>query len=238
MDGMKKESTGDGATSARIPVESTRARLQEAIDLGRLPPGQRLPEERVAAAMSVSRARVREALAQLAHDGLVELRANRGAFVTRPSIDDALHICEARMVAERAMARLAAERASADDLEQMRHMLTAEQTAWDTGDVAAAVGLSRNFHRKIAEAAGNPILAEILSNLLSRSALTQAVYVARGSAGCLCDDHVGLLHAFEARDPDRAEAVMITHINNMIARMDLAPLPQNVDIEDALRPEI
>lgn len=235
MDSVKKTTGQENRAAGRVPVESIRARLREAIDTGRLPPGQRLPEERVATAMSVSRARVREALSQLALEGLIDLRVNRGAFVARPSVDEARHICEARMVAERAMARLAAERATASHLAQMRRLLKAEQAAWDKDDFSVAVGLSRDFHRTVAEAAGNPVLAEILSNLLSRSALTQAVYVARGRAGCLCDDHYSLLDAFEARDADRAETVMIAHINNMISRMDLAPMPEDVDIEDALR---
>lgn len=223
---------------AQASTEAIRARLQEAIESGRLPPGQRLPEERVAAALSVSRARVREVFAQLAHEGLVEQQANRGAFVARPSLDEALHICEARMIAERAMARLAAERCTTDDLTKMRDLVDTESAAWSAGNVPLAVTLSRNFHRAIASTAGNPIMAEILSNLLSRTALTQAVYAARGSAGCLCDDHRSLLDAFEARNADAADALMTEHINNMIRRMDLVPLPQDVDIEDALRAAI
>lgn len=238
MSSIKKQDVGQGAAGPRVPVEKIRARLQEAIDIGRLPPGQRLPEERVASAMSVSRARVREALSQLAQQGLVELQANRGAFVARPSVEEARHSWEARMVAERALARLAAERASDGDRAEMRRLLTSEQAAWDEGDIPTAVGLSRDFHRTIAASAGNPVLAEILSNLLSRSALSQAVYVARGQAGCLCDDHLELMTALEAKDPDRAEAMMAAHIDNMISRMDLAPLPQDVDIEDALRFDI
>ena len=217
------------------PLEYTLLRLRAAIEEGRLPPGVRLPEEKLARALNASRARVREVLALLANERLVDLQANRGAFVARPTIADALHKCEARLMAEKAMARLAADRASPRDLKIMRDLLDRERAAWDTNDVRTAVNLSRNFHRAIADAAGNPVLAHILTSLLSRSALTQAVYAARGAAGCLCHDHVALLDAIAAGDADRAETVMAEHVQNMIDRLDLEPLLQDVDIEDALR---
>jgi len=217
------------------PLEDTLARLRAAIEEGRLPPGVRLPEEKLARALDASRARVREVLALLANERLVDLQANRGAFVARPTIDEARHICEARLMAERTMARLASERATPQDLKAMRELLKRERTAWDSDDVRRAVTLSRNFHRAIADAAGNPVLADILTSLLSRSALTQAVYAARGAAGCLCNDHVALLDAIAAGDGDRAESVMAVHVQNMIDRLDLEPLSQDVDIEDALR---
>lgn len=218
-----------------VPLEDTLLRVRSAIEDGRLPPGVRLPEEKLARALDASRARVREVLALLANERLIDLQANRGAFVARPTIEEARHICEARLMAERTMARLASERATPQDLRAMRELLKQERTAWDTDDVRRAVILSRNFHRAIADAAGNPVLAEILTSLLSRSALTQAVYAARGAAGCLCDDHVALHDAIAAGDADRAETVMAEHVQNMIDRLDLEPLSQDVDIEDALR---
>lgn len=210
-------------------------RLRKAIEDGKLPPGARLPEEKLARALDATRARVREVLSLLASEHLVELQANRGAFVAKPTVDEARHICEARLMAERTTARLAAERASADAIKRMRAMVAEEQGAWDANDIRNAVARSRGFHRAIAEAAANPVLADILASLLSRSALTQAVYAARGAAGCLCHDHLTLLDAIEAGDPDAAEAAMASHMENIISRLDLEPLAQEVDIEDALR---
>jgi len=227
-----------GVTIGRIkasPTEDTLHRLRAAIEDGRLPPGVRLPEEKLARALSSSRARVREVLALLANERLVDQQANRGAFVARPTVEEARHICEARLMAERIMARLAAERATPHDLKIMSDLLRKERVAWDSGDVRTAVFMSRNFHRAIADAAANPVLADMLSSLLSRSALTQAVYAARGAAGCLCDDHCALLAAIAAGDADRAETEMAEHMQNMINRLDLEPLSQDVDIEDALR---
>lgn len=210
-------------------------RLRTAIEEGRLPPGSRLPEEKLARALDASRARVREALSLLASEHLVELQTNRGAFVAKPTVEEARYICEARIMAERAMARLAAERASPEAVQQMRKLVAEEQDAWNIDKVSSAVAKSRHFHLAIAEAAANPVLADILASLLSRSALTQAVYATRGAAGCLCGDHSSLIDAIEAGDPDMAETIMERHIQNIISRLDLEPLVQEVDIEDALR---
>lgn len=215
--------------------DETHKRLRDAIDDGRLPPGARLPEERLARALNVSRARVREVLSLLARDRLVELHLNRGATVARPTVEEARHICEARLMSERMMARLAAERATAADVARMRDLLAREQAAWSADDIHGAVTASRAFHVAIAEAAANPVLTEMLVTLLSRSALTLSVYASRGRAGCLCDDHKDLLTCIADKDADRAEALMVRHIENMISRMDLEPIPRDVDIEDALR---
>lgn len=210
-------------------------KLRSAIEDGRLPPGARLPEEKLARALDVSRARVREVLSLLANERLVELQTNRGAFVAKPTVEEARHICEARLMVERTTARLAAERATPEAILEMRALVTEEEQAWEQDRIRDAVAKSLVFHRKIAEAAANPVLTDILVSLLSRSALTQAVYAALGAVGCLCHDHYGLIDAIEARDPDAAESSMQAHVNNMISRLDLAPPAQEVDIEDALR---
>jgi DNA-binding GntR family transcriptional regulator len=224
------------ATKKEVPpLENALKKLRSAIEDGRLPPGMRLPEEKLARGLDTSRARVREVLALLANERLVVLQVNRGAFVTRPTVEEARNICEARLMAERTMARFAAERATQQDMKKMRGLVEQERAAWDAEDVRLAVTMSRDFHRAVADAVSNPVLEDILANLLSRSALTQAVYAARGAAGCLCDDHAALLDAIEAGDADRAEAVMVEHIQNLVNRLDLHPLSQDVDIEDALR---
>ncbi|MDG2404215.1 MAG: GntR family transcriptional regulator [Paracoccaceae bacterium] len=225
------EATSKKATS----LENALKKLRSAIEDGRLPPGIRLPEEKLARALDTPRARVREVLARLANERLVVLQVHRGAFVTRPTVEEARNICEARLMVERTMARFAAERTTEQELKKMRGLVEQERAAWDAGNVRLAATLSLDFHRAIADAVSNPVLEEILANLLSRSALTQAVHAARCAAACLCDDHTALLDAIEAGDADRTEALMVEHIQNLVSRLDLEPLSQDVDIEDALR---
>jgi DNA-binding GntR family transcriptional regulator len=230
------EAASGRATRARGSGNAEiRRRLTAAISEGRLPPGARLPEERLAQSFGTTRARIREVLTVLAREKLVDLQLNRGACVARPTIEETRHICEARMVVERSMTRLAAERIGPAGLTVLRGLVEEERAAWARGDVAVAVARSRRFHLAIAEEAGNPILSEMLSNLLSRTALSLSVYASRGPAGCLVDDHAALLQALAIGDADRAEALMVEHIEHMIGRMNLAPMPTEVDLELALR---
>ena len=73
-------------------------RLMAAIFEHRLPPGTKLGEESLAAIFGVSRARIRRVLPRLAHDGVVHLEPNRGAFVAKPTVQEARDVFEARRV--------------------------------------------------------------------------------------------------------------------------------------------
>ncbi|MCE9663077.1 GntR family transcriptional regulator [Halomonas sp. M5N1S17] len=209
-------------------------RLSTAISDHLLPTEARLPEEKLAKYFSTSRPKVREVLTLLARDKLVEIKPNRGAFVARPTVEQTRQMCEARMIIECAMARLAAERASADDIRSLRTIVEQEMACWDGDDYTGAIRCSREFHTKIAMMSNNTVLSEMLANILSRSALSQAYYAARGRSGCMCDDHFALLEAIAVGDADKAERLMSTHIGHIQAKMDLSEPDDVVDIEEAL----
>src|SRR4051812_42442649 len=76
------------------------ARLKEAILAHRLAPGTKLPEDELAAIYAVTRPIIRSALHTLAHDRLVRLEPNRGAFVAQPSKKEAREVFEARTLIE------------------------------------------------------------------------------------------------------------------------------------------
>ena len=71
----------------------------------RLRPGTQLVEERLAAVFGVSRTKIRQAIARLAHDGIVTVFPNRGAFVTSPGRDEAREVFEARRLIEPGLVR-------------------------------------------------------------------------------------------------------------------------------------
>jgi DNA-binding FadR family transcriptional regulator len=151
------------------------SRLRSEIASGSLPPGSRLPSEReLARALSVSRPSVREAIAALKNDGLVETRAGAGSYVSPDALELLLDapgttpdtsvtaLLEARAEIEPRIAALAARHSAADD-EAERLLATME--AVDTLDDAAARARWRDadrfFHRRLAELTGNPLLAQV-----------------------------------------------------------------------------
>jgi DNA-binding FadR family transcriptional regulator len=170
----------DNRTAAPIVVpqryEQVVRRLSADIAAGRLAPGERLPSERdLARALGVGRASVREALAALANQGLVETRPGSGSFVAADATatlrggPDLSHdaspsdVLEARALLEPAVARLAASRAGADiEVEDLLAAMEGplERERWSNAD--------RLFHRRIAALTGNPVLLALADQIAAR----------------------------------------------------------------------
>src|SRR5690606_11424945 len=100
--------------------------LREAITSRRLAPGTKLPEDELASIYSVSRTVVRSALQALAHDRVVRLEPNRGAFVAQPSIKEAREVFDARKLIEPRLAALAAKAARPEHIRHLRQHLERE----------------------------------------------------------------------------------------------------------------
>jgi len=124
---------------------ATYTRLRDAIFAHRLVPGTKLPEDELASIYAVSRTVIRSALQALAHDRLVRLEPNRGAFVAQPSQTEAREIFEMRMLVEPRAASLAAERATPADVARLRAHLDEEDNALREGRDSDALMLSANF---------------------------------------------------------------------------------------------
>lgn len=235
---LKKEDVKDSDYLAgrqrAVPRDVIHRRLSAAISDHLLPSGMKLPEEKLARYFRTSRPRIREVLSLLERDQLVEIQPNRGAFVARPTIQQTREICEARIIIERAMARRAAERATPADAKTLRDIVKRERACWAQDDFTGAIRASREFHTRIAALADNSVLSDMLTNILSRSALSEGYYASRGRSGCLCDDHFDLLGAITQNKPDEAETLMEAHIRHMQNRMNLTEPDDTVDIEDAL----
>ncbi len=154
------------------------SRLTDEIVAGNLPPRTRLPTEHaLMRAYGVSRTVVREAIAALRAEGLVETRQGAGAFVAadprkRPfridpaglqSIDQVLEVMELRICVEVEAAGLAAQRRGEEDVARLREASDAFAKAIATGD--EAIDADFNFHAAIGAATGNPNFSSFLSFL-------------------------------------------------------------------------
>lgn len=205
--------------------------LALAIHEHRLPPGAKLSEDEVGEVFGVSRTVVRAALQRLAHDRLVELRRNRGAFVAQPSLREAREVFEARALLEPRTARSAAERATEADLERLQRHIDAEHTAIDAGEAGRALYLSGQFHIEIARIADQDTIAEFITQLVARSSLIIALYWQRRGALCERHAHHALLRALAAHDGARAEELMKSHLVDLLSSLDLrnrAPAPASL----------
>ena len=135
---------------SRTLRESAYDRIREDILSGVLRPGSAISEAERAEALGMSRSPVREALRQLAQDGLVEIFPKRGTFVTELSARDVREAFELREAIETACARLAAARRTDQDLAEMRRVC--DEIEASEGQVEAYAQASA-FHALVAAAA-------------------------------------------------------------------------------------
>lgn len=201
----------------------------DAIVSHRMGPGTKLSEEEIGTAFNVSRTIVRGALQALAHDGLVTIEPNRGAFVARPSFEEGRQVFHARAIIEPEVAALAAQSAGNVLGEKLQFHLQLEADALANADHRRAIWLSGRFHLIIAEAAGQPVLKQILSDLIGRSSLIIALYWRDERATCDGHDHAALANAIESGDAETARAEMSAHLVHIETNLSETPTAKPVE---------
>ncbi|RYE45968.1 MAG: GntR family transcriptional regulator [Hyphomicrobiales bacterium] len=185
-------------------------------------PGTKLPEDELGAIYSVSRTVVRAALQALAHDRLVRLEPNRGAFVAKPTRTEAREVFEARALVEPKVAALAAGIATHADVERLHQHLEEEHEAVRAGKDGEAVMLSAQFHVAIAEIAGQSIFTEMVRDLCSRSSLIISLYWRRRDTICESHAHHALVDAIAKRSALDASELMTSHLVDLLSGLDLS----------------
>jgi DNA-binding GntR family transcriptional regulator len=201
----------------------------------RLHPGTKLVEERLAEIFGVSRARVREVLARLAHEQVVEVIPQRGAYVARPTIEQAMDVFEARRLIEPALLRRLIETLTPERVARLRQHVALEQDARRCEDKRAIVRLSGEFHTLLAEQAGNTALARQMRELSSLTCLVIFLYDAPTATSCRDDEHAQIVEAIAHRDVARAQALMLEHLEHIEGSLRLEPGTGEVDLEAIFR---
>ena len=168
-------------------------RILKAVLEHRLPPGRRLVEGRLAKLFDTSRAQVREVLARLADQGLVTTVPNRGAFIASPTADETREVFETR--------RLIAHR-DTEAVDRLRALVEDEERARKLQDRPVMVRLSGEFHIRLAEYAGNRMLARSMRGPATLTCLAIFLYDAWHATACREDEHDALLNVIARRRAD------------------------------------
>jgi DNA-binding GntR family transcriptional regulator len=220
--------------SARLKRENTQDEMYEKIYVAilehRLHPGTKLVEERLAEIFKVSRARVREVLARLAHEQVVDLYPQRGAYVARPTIEQALHVFEARRLIEPELVRRLIENLTTERIERLRQHCALELEARRREDKRLIVRLSGEFHTLMAELAGNQALARTMRELSTLTCLIIILYDAPTASSCLADEHSLIVDAIAKRDVEGGQRLMLEHLNHIEGSLNLEPADSEVDL--------
>ena len=210
-------------------------RIYAAILEHRLPPGTKLVEERLAEIFNVSRARVREVLNRMSHEQIVDLYPQRGAFVAKPSIEQAHDVFEARRLIEPAVLRRLIDTLTPERIARLRQQQELEVDARRRDDKRAIVRLSGDFHMLLADLAGNSALARSMRELSSLTCLIIFLYDAPTATTCLADEHSKIIDAIAHRDAPLAEKLMLEHLKHIEGSLKLDAFSEDVDLESIFK---
>ncbi|MBX6320987.1 MAG: GntR family transcriptional regulator [Rhodospirillaceae bacterium] len=188
----------------------------------RLPAGTKLPENVLCEVFGASRARVRRALLMLAERGIVELHSNRGAFIASPSPEEARDVFQARRAVEPTIVRNAVDRLTEAHVAALARHVDRELAARRGTKRHEAIRLSGEFHVKLAQFAGNAVLARFLGELVARSSLIIGLFGSPRISLCAEDEHRRIIDAIADRDAARATDLMLDHLHHIEGELELA----------------
>jgi DNA-binding FadR family transcriptional regulator len=212
--------------------------IMERVRDGRLPPGSKLPSDReLAAQMGVSRPSIREALIALELLGVVEMRVGQGTFVVgKPISLEALRssrlaspfdLLEARMVVESNVAVLVARKWQQGDIDKEAYKKAYEITeemrriVADDVRVEQFYRLGLGFHKALAEAGGNEVLAGVVSDLVDATGhplwalINKKILQDRKARENQIKEHELVLSAIERSDGEAASRAMCHHLEEL-----------------------
>lgn len=190
-----------------------------------LAPGEVINEQALAENLDMGLVPVREALKLLAHENLVVITPRHGLYVADVNVPDLEQLSEMRLALEGLSSRLAAQRATPDDivvLEALRkeQASAAAETAEPAEDSRHLFDVDHRFHQAIAQAAHNKYLAEGLERLFGLSQRLWCLALPRlGFLSSAVESHLELVEAIKARDADQAEVLMRNHVGDFYARV-------------------
>ncbi|HLS78387.1 MAG TPA: GntR family transcriptional regulator [Nocardia sp.] len=216
------------ARRGRVPLgEKVYHQLRHDLASGAVVPTERLSEERLAGAYGVSRTPVREALARLQADGLVERQAD-GLYPYRPRLEDLDELFELRITLEaRGIERVTGKRPVAraprtHDLDEVRAQLRHWRRLRDDPP-APSVGLlteDERFHTTLLAAAGNTALAEALRSVHVRLRPVRMLDLPTPERITdMIAEHITIAEHLLAGDPETALAVLVAHIESSRAHV-------------------
>lgn len=191
-------------------------RLRNRIVRGELEPGARLSEVDVAACYSTSRQPVREAFIKLSEAGLIDIRPQRGSFVSRIDVASVLAAQFVREAVEADIVRAATDRADADMLAELDGNIAAQESAVDDSDPQAFMALDEAFHRMIAEIAGQGAGWSFLKSLRTQMDRVRHLSASQFPREILVRQHRQIVDAIRAGQADEAEQRMRLHLRRIL----------------------
>ncbi|MEV6137724.1 GntR family transcriptional regulator [Nocardia sp. NPDC051990] len=191
--------------------------LRGAVISGELRPRVVYSAPALAEQFSVSATPVREAMIDLAKEGLVEAVRNKGFRVTEPSEEELDHLTELRMLIEvPTVRRIVESGVDPERIAELRPLAEGIENAAAAHDLITHITMDMEFHTKLLSLAGNPQLVETVRSLRARSRIYGLKSLAdRGQLVASAHEHTELLDLIDRYDAQGAEQLMRRHIGHV-----------------------
>jgi DNA-binding GntR family transcriptional regulator len=214
---LPRNSESQSPRSRAVDVESAVAQW---IFKGELTAGQKLTEQEVALRLGVSRGPVREAFRALEDLGLVQIEQNRGAFVRKIDLDEAVEIHDVYSALEELATRTTACRLSAKQIGELQSLVESMDAAAEAEDLDRYYSLNLSFHQCLVEGSCNQRLLSIYNRLLNELHLFRRFgLMQRGEMQLSNREHHQILDKIAAGDPEGAAEAMRSHTSERRRKM-------------------
>ena len=193
-------------------------KLREAIVAGKMAPGERFAEDKLAASFKVSRVPLRDALRRLEAEGYVNFVSHNEIAISKPTVDEVEDFYLIAGALEGLAARLAVERATAEEISRLRELHQGLREAYQRKDLSLYLDANGKFHNFIAEIARNERLYRLVGEMRQEIRKTRILALQLPQRlDFSMREHDQLLDAFLKRNPDLAESVVLKHLANQMA---------------------
>lgn len=213
---------------ARPPLSVELAdRLRTMIVEGELAGDAKVPEKALTERFGVSRTPLREALKILAAEGFVRLVPNRGARVSRLTVEEVEEAFPVMAALEAVAGELACRRITDEEISEIRERHDRMRAAYEAGDMPLYFELNQAIHRAILAAARNPTLTQHQQMLSQR--VRRARYMANMSAERwrrAMQEHEEIIDALAAREGQRLARILKGHLENKMETVKAALVAQ------------
>jgi DNA-binding GntR family transcriptional regulator len=218
----------EAASVAQLAYQALREAIL-AMDVYRPDADLRLDEQGLATALGVSRTPVRQALARLEHEGLVQIVPRRGVFIVRKSKSEITELIRAWAALESMAARLICERATEEEIGSLRELFS---TFVDDDELRLHLNeyseANLRFHQRIIELGRSPVITDLVAGLLVHVRAIRGRMIGEDDrAQRSIVDHMHIIEALEARDAELAERLvrehaldLADHVERTAARLD------------------
>lgn len=195
-------------------------RIRTDLLTGDLVSGQKIVQESLAAHYGVSRIPLREALNELAAEGLVVHEPNRGYFVARLSAADMREVYRLRQLLEDEAIALACPQLSDADIDRIAALAQDCEAAMADGDLSTIAATNRAFHFAVFDAAGMPRLSRMLGSLWDATQAYRRLYfLQEANHTHIGREHQELVSALRRRDARAAVAAQTEHRERSLAQV-------------------